>query len=144
MNWILPLLSPSFWFNTQTVPFMPWLGRFLPIFLGVFVLAGIGFSIYPRVVKLEKDLRRLWKRLAGCLGWAGFAGLVLYFFQWQYVPFLSMRVLWLFWLGGFGYWGYEIWHDHFHILPAQRAKDLERAEYEKWLPKPRGRQGRRG
>ncbi len=139
MNWILPLFKPSFWFNLQAVPFMPWLERFLPFFMAVLMVAAFGLVAYVRRAKLEKDARRFLRRVSACAGWAGLAGLVLYFFHWQDVPYLSMRVLWLFWIGGFGYWAYDIWKEHFRLRPAARARQRERAAYEKWLPKPGGR-----
>ncbi|MEK7473195.1 MAG: hypothetical protein AAB668_00485 [Patescibacteria group bacterium] len=139
MNWILPLFKPSFWFNLQTVPFMPWLERFLPFFLVVLFLVASAVFVYIRRGKWPKETRRFIRRVGTCIGWAGASGLVLYFFHWQAVPYLSMRILWLFWIGGFGYWGYDIWHDHFRVTPAQKAKEQERAAYEKWLPKPGGR-----
>jgi hypothetical protein len=139
MNWILPLFKPSFWFNLQTVPFMPWLERFLPFFMAVLMLAAFCATAYSRWGKTEKDQRRLLRRAASLTGFAGLTGLVLYFFHWQYVPFLSMRILWLCWMGGFGYWTYRIWHEQFRRRPAELAKERERAAYEKWLPKPKGR-----
>lgn len=139
MNWILPLFKPSFWFNVQAVPFMPWLERFLPFAMAVSLLASLGLLVFIRQRKTDKDERRFLKRLAALVGWAGVAGLVLYFFHWQYVPYLSMRILWLFWIGGFGYWAYDIWRERFRVLPAEQAKARERAAYEKWLPKPKGR-----
>lgn len=137
MNWILPLFKPSFWFNLQAIPFMPWLERFLPFFLAVLVLASVAALGYLRMGKLPKETRQWVKRVGACVGWAGASGLVLYFFHWQQVPYMSMRILWLFWIGGFGYWGYDIWNDEFRVRPAQRAKEQARAAYEKWLPKPK-------
>lgn len=139
MNWILPLFKPSFWFNLQATPFMPWLERLLPFFMAVLTVFSLGTLAYVRWGKTDKDRRRFLRRVASLAGLAGIAGLVLYFFHWQYVPYLSMRILWLFWIGGFGYWAYDIWHTQFRLRPAELAKARERAAYEKWLPKPKNR-----
>lgn len=139
LEWILPLFTPSFWFNVRPVPFMPWLERFLPFFMGVLVLAGIVGFLYARAANVDKDERRFLKGAAACLGWAGAVGWVLLFFHLQAVPYLSMRVLWLCWLAGFGAWGYLVWKERFRTIPALRAADRDRAAYEKWLPKPKGR-----
>lgn len=139
-NWILPLFKPSFWFNIMAVPFMPWLERGLPVVLAAFFLGGLVAMVYARYAKgVGKDARRLWRRMGSSAFFAGFSGAVLLFFHWQRVPYLSMRFYWLCWLAGFGYWGYSIWHDEFRKLPGERAKEAERASYEKWLPKPGGR-----
>lgn len=140
MNWILPLFKPSFWFNLSAVPFMPWLERALPIALVAIGLAGVVALIYATYARgIAKDAKRLWRRIGTAALLAGLSGGVIYFFHWQRVPYLSMRLFWLCWLVGFGYWAYRIWHDEFRKLPGERAKDAEREAYEKWLPKPGGK-----
>jgi hypothetical protein len=137
-NWILPLLSPSFWLNAMAVPFMPWLERVLPILLAFIGLAGVVALVYANFGKgVAKEARKLWRDIGMASLLAGLAGGVLYFFHWQRVPYLSMRLFWLFWIVGFGYWAYAIWKVHFKQLPAQRIQERERAAYEKWLPKPK-------
>ncbi|MCK9361119.1 hypothetical protein M0Q28_02715 [Patescibacteria group bacterium] len=137
-NWILPLFKPSFWFNAMAVPFMPWLERALPIVLAFIGLAGVVALVYAKFGKgVEKDARKLWREIGTASLLAGLAGGLLYFFHWQRVPYLSMRLFWLLWLAGFGYWAYVIWKTHFKQLPAVRAQERERAAYEKWLPKPK-------
>lgn len=138
INWILPLFRLSFWFNISMVPFMPWLERSLPIVLAALTAAGVGMLLFSRVGKgLEKSRRRFWRQAGSSGLLAGLTGLLLYAFHWQRVPVLSMRVLWAFWAGGYGYWFYAIWKEHFKTLPAERAKQAEREVYEKWLPKPK-------
>lgn len=137
-NWILPLLKPSFWFNPMAVPFMPWLERALPIVLAFLALAGVVVMVYAKFGKgIEKSVRTLWREVGTILIMAGLSGGILFFFHWQRVPYLTMRVYWLIWVIGFGYWKYLIWKRHFKQLPAERAKAAERAAYEKWLPKPK-------
>ncbi len=138
LNWILPLFKPSFWFNMQYLPFMPWLEQALPIVMAALVAIGIGLLVFGRFGKgLEKERRMMFRQLGTKELMAGLVGLLLFFFHWQRVPFLTMRVLWLIWAIGFGYWAYVIWKEHFKVGPAERAKAAERAAYEKWLPKPK-------
>lgn len=138
INWILPLLKPSFWFNVSMVPFMPWLETALPIALAFVGLVGVVAFVYAKFGKgVEKDARKFWRAIGTATLLAGLVGGIIYFFHWQRVPYLSMRVLWLFWLAGFGYWAYAIWKTYFKKLPEQRLEEKERAAYEKWLPKPK-------
>lgn len=119
---------------------MPWLERSLPIVMAAFTAAGVGLLLYVRLAKdLSKDSRRLYRRF-GMLGVsAGLVGLIMYFFQWQQVPILTMRILWVVWFGGFAWWAWKIYEEHFRLMPAERAKEQERAAYEKWLPKPKNK-----
>lgn len=134
----LTLLTLGFWFNPMAVPFMPWLERALPIALAFIGLAGLVAMIFARYGKgIEKDVRKMWMRIGSAAVSAGVLGGIMFFFHWQRVPYLTMRVYWLLWLVGFGYWAYLIWKDHFKKLPQQRAQERERAAYEKWLPKPK-------
>ena len=137
-NWILPLFKLSFWFNLEALPFMPWLDRALPIVMALGLALGIAAMGYAAKAKgLEKDFRHLVRSL-GALGfWAGLTGLILYFFVWERIPVLSMRVFWLVWLGGFGWWKWKIYQAYFKVRPAEIAKQKEREAYEKWLPKPK-------
>ena len=138
INWILPLFRFSFWFNMSMVPFMPWLERSLPIFLAALAAAGVGMLLFSKLGKgLEKTNRRFWRQSGTAALLSGLTGLLLLFFHWQRVPVLTMRILWVVWGVGYGYWGFAIWKEHFKILPAERAKAAERAAYEKWLPKPK-------
>lgn len=138
INWILPLFKLSFWFSLDALPFMPWLDKALPIFMAAIMVIGFGLLIYANYGKgLDKDMRHLWRRLGSLSVWAGISGLILYFFVWERIPVLSMRVFWLVWLVGFGWWKWKILKDHFRVLPAEKAKLKEREAYEKWLPKPK-------
>ena len=137
-NWILPVLRPGFWFSVNAQPFMPWLDKALPIFMAFLLVLGIGFLAYGRMAKgIEKESRRFWHRVGMLEFSAGVTGLLLYFFVWQGIPVLSMRILWVVWLGGFGWWKWMIWKEHFRMIPAEKAKAKEREAYEKWLPKPK-------
>jgi hypothetical protein len=137
-NWLLPLLHPGFWFDLNAVPFTPWFEKGLLIVLAASLVVGIGLFIYVRLAKgLDKDGRRMWRRFGLLSLCAGASGFLLYFFVWERVPVLSMRIFWVVWVFGFGYWKWNIWKEHFRLIPAEQAKAKEREAYEKWLPKPK-------
>ncbi|MEI7512137.1 MAG: hypothetical protein WCK01_01615 [Candidatus Uhrbacteria bacterium] len=137
-NWIIPLLRPGFWFDMNAQPFMPWLDKALPIFLAFVLVVGIGCFVFARFVKgFDKDNVRLIKRLGSLSIWASLSGLLMYAFVWERVPVLSMRVLWVVWVIGFGWWKLVILNEHFRKLPAEKLRTKEREAYEKWLPKPK-------
>ncbi len=135
-GYIRPLLSLSFWFNTDPGPFVPWADRFILFFMGVLLLAGIVVSVMARRQAI-KDRRHLFQRIAALLCWAGLTGLFLYAFSWQRIPVLDMRLFFVLWLIGYGWWGYVIGRYAFKELPALNAAQAEKAAYEKWLPKPK-------
>jgi hypothetical protein len=138
MNWILPLFKLDFWFNLTAIPFMPWLDKALPIVMLAALVIGIAMLAYGAKARgLDKDRRQLISSLGAVGFWAGISGLLLYFFVWESIPVLSMRVFWIVWLVGFGYWKWTIYRRYFRLLPAEKAKQKEREAYEKWLPKPK-------
>jgi len=137
-NWLLPLLRPSFWFDVNAQPFTPWFEKGLLVVLAASLAIGIGLLVYARFAKgLEKEARRMWSRFGTLSSCASISGFILYFFVWEGVPVLSMRIFWVVWLVGFGWWKWVIWKEHFRMIPAAKAKAKEREAYEKWLPKPK-------
>lgn len=134
--YLKPLLSWHFWFTALPQPFTQWAGRFLLILMLALLLGGVGIRAYVQLVHgLEKDRRRLLRRIALCLFSAGFSGLILYGFTWQEVPLLSMRFFYVVWFVSFAAWGFVIGKYALKDLPLLRAEQAERAAYEKWLPK---------
>ncbi len=105
---------------------------------GLLVVGGlVCVVLLQRGGTMEKDQRRILRRVrnilltAGCLGW------LLYGLVWERVPVLGMRIFFLVWLCVHVYWAYRIWRFAARELPAKHKVDAERAAYEKWLPKPK-------
>jgi len=136
MNYLLPLLKFSYWFNFTAIPFLPLVDKVLLVFLYGVLIAGIGCWVYAKFgKKLEKDRKKLLRRYANLLTTAGFIGLLLYAFTWQRIPFLSMRFLFVLWVLLFGYWLWTIVRFQWKELPLKRQLRKEQAERNKWLPK---------
>lgn len=136
-NVIQPLFTLSFWFSVTALPFTPILDKVILILMLGLALGGIGILVYARQAVQEKEQRRLQKRVAALLLCAGFSGLYLYGVTWQRIPVLSMRMFFVLWAGGFGWWGYTIYRYYRIELPLQLREAREREAYEKWLPKPK-------
>jgi fatty acid desaturase len=136
-KYIGALFSLGFWFNLTAVPFLPWIDKALLILLTGLLLAGAALHVYIKKTSIPKDMRPVYVGATAWLVWAAVVGFLLYGFTWQRIPVLSMRLFWLFWLGGFGYWKYALWHAYKVEIPAARASAKEREAYEKWLPKPK-------
>lgn len=134
----MPLLSPAYWFNLTAVPFMPWFDLTLAIVCAGLFVIGIGLSIYAFWAKdLERSARKIYKRYAGLAATAGASGLLLWFFNSQGVPMLSMRVFWIVWFLIFAYWAYVIIQYQYKELPAQKIEREKKEALRKWWPKPR-------
>lgn len=137
MDLIKPLFSFQYWFGSGLVPFLPWVGRGIMIFMSGVVLVGVAMAIYLKLQKgMSKPIRRVLKRVATLCGTMGLAGLLLYWFYYEGIPVLSMRFWYLIWLGVVGWWKYDIWKEYKKTMKSQ-VVDKDRQSYEKWLPKPK-------
>lgn len=135
MEYILPLLSFSYWFGTAPQPFLPVVNNIVLIVLYGLLVAGGACGFYAKFgKKLEKDLKRLLRDYSSALTTAGAVGLLLYAFTWQRVPFLSMRFFFVIWAALFGYWIWTIARYQINVLPEKRQLREEQAERNKWLP----------
>ncbi len=118
---------------------MPWFDRAIAIVMAALLVAGFGSSIYAFWAKgFERETRKLLKRYASLGISSGLSGLALWFFNWQGVPVLSMRFLWIVWFGCFAYWAFTIARYQQKELPMIRAARAQQEEARKWLPKPKG------
>lgn len=144
-NFFLPLFRLSFWFGIQPVPFSLWIDRFILAVMFALLAASVACYVVANLAqskgawqeRFDHDARRVLRRGAQCLFWASIVGFVLYGMTWQSIPVLSMRVLFVFWAAGFGWWGWQIVRYAWRELPLLRTRLAERAAYEKWLPKPK-------
>ena len=132
-----PLLSLGFWFNPIALPFLPFLSRLILGLMALSVVMGFASWAVSRYGVKDREQKRLLRRVSALSLWAGIVGFLLYALNWQGVPFLSMRVFWLVWLGAFGFWKYLILRDYLVEMPKRKAAQAERSAYEKWLPKPK-------
>ncbi|GMU25232.1 hypothetical protein KJZ71_00925 [Patescibacteria group bacterium] len=129
------LFTFSFWFNLHAVPFLPAVGRALAVLFAALIAGGVACAFAARMRQASKEWRRALGRLSSHLVWTGLIGFLLWMFNEQWVPILSMRfffVLWFIWfLGGF----YPIYRYVWVEVPEKMKLHEERLEREKWLPK---------
>lgn len=139
MNLIKPLLSLSYWFNYYATPFSPWSSKLILVLMALLAFAAIALLIWKGRMK-DIAKRHAASRIAICDLVAALVGLFLWFVTYEGVPFLSMRIFWVVWLFVFGAWKYLIYRNYKKdISNATMSHDPERAAYEKYLPKPKGR-----
>ena len=139
MNFITPLFSLSFWFSYYATPFSPWVSKLILILLAVLALSSILLLLWKRQLK-DIVKRHAASRLATCGITSVVVGLLLWLMTYENIPFLSARIFWLLWLGIFGTWKVMIFRRYQkEQRDARMTHDPERAAYEKYLPKPKGR-----
>lgn len=130
-----PLLTPAYWFTLSPMPFMPGVQRALLIlFAGLFV-AGLIVWVVELRAHTSKLMKRALGRTATHLGWTGIVGMLLWAFDYERLPLLSMRAFYLAWgiwlIIGVCFIVRYVWIE----IPALEARNRERVEREKWLPK---------
>ena len=136
MNYLIPLFSLRYWFDSTPIPFLPIIDKIILFVLFGFIIGGIGCLVYRKMAKgLEKYLKKLLRRYANLLITMGAVGLMLYAFTWQRVPFLSMRFFFLLWAILLAYWFWIILRFQLKELPIQKKKRHEQMERDRWLPK---------
>lgn len=104
----------------------------LVILFSIALVAGIVLSL-----NLLKK-RFYWSgRIGQWLRWLGFIGLVLTFFRYQGIPFLSLRIYFYILALGFLAWLATIVRS-FKLLTVKQIEEIKRQEtYDKYLPRPK-------
>jgi len=125
------LLSLKFWFNLRP-------GALLPIYqktFVIFVLALIIFFLFCRLLTGRKRglYTSFWRRLQSFSLANTFIGLILLFFNYELIPFLSARFWLLLWAALMLSWLVFVAKSLFKI-PAAKKKLEEEKEYKKYIP----------
>lgn len=125
------LLSLKFWFNLRP-------GALLPIYQKTFVisvLALVVFFLFCRLLTSRKKglYTSFWRRLESFSLANAFIGLVLLFFNYELVPFLSARFWLLLWAALMLSWLVFIVKSLLAI-PERKKKLEEEKEYRKYIP----------
>lgn len=124
-------LSLGYWFNTQPGALVPGAMRLFSIFL--VLLFALTFISYLRSKDKKCPYRRIWDKVFNfALANLGI-GLVLLFFFYENIPYLSMRFLGLIWFILMIYWGYCI-SKRLKEIPLLREKREKEKEYKKYIP----------
>jgi len=125
------LLSFKFWFNLRPEAFLP---VYQKIFI-FFVLALIIFSFLGRLVTFRRKglFTSFWRRIYSFSLTNTFIGLILLFFNYEMVPFLSARFWLLAWATEMIIWLIFIFKG---LLDIPKKKKLleEEKEYKKYIP----------
>ena len=143
---ITPLFHLRFWIEFVPAPFTPAIGRVIFSFMVLLLLIWLVIQlieylarhnkIFRDRLKLEKSLRQDLGRFSELCFWSGASGLAWYWLTIERIPLFGMRLIFLFWLVGFGLWFAFIIRDRFRQQKGL-ASEAERSAYEKWLPKPK-------
>lgn len=132
------LLTLSYWFSL----FPPVLLLNAQIAFAAIFIALIGAGLITLYVLRRNAASKLRKHALGTLGsillWAGICGLVWLLMTVMGVPVLGMRM----WLPiGFVFFAWLLIRGPVHELrtsiPLQEQQAMNKASYEKWLPKPK-------
>lgn len=129
------LLSLNFWFQMQPPMFLPWVSIFFLVVFSALVIVGIIAKIYAVKSNQEKLTRRAVQRAGNLLLTMGLIGLLIWFFTFENVPILSMRIWLLVWLGSAIAWAWSIIRYVRVEIPAKHSMQAERDRMNKWLPK---------
>lgn len=131
------LLSINFWFQMQPDMFIPWVGMTFLVVFTVMAIVGVVAKIYGVKAGLDKFVRRAVERAGNLLLTMGLIGLLIYFFTFEHVPILSMRLWLLVWLLSALAWVWSIARYVRVDIPAKRELMAERERLNKWIPKPK-------
>lgn len=126
-------LQPQFLFNSNPTGWGTWHGWAALVLFGVLLL-GSWFSWWQS--KRAGDRQGLkWWRWGAIWGlWSGGVGVVLWFFAWQRIPLLAMRLWLAVWLVVIVFWALWLAWRRLVKIPKQRAAIKQRQEFFKYLP----------
>ncbi|MFA4833741.1 MAG: hypothetical protein WC619_02730 [Patescibacteria group bacterium] len=125
------LLSLKFWFNLRPDALLP---IYQKIFI-IFVLALVVFFLFYRLFIAKKGglYASFWRRLSSFSLANAFIGLILLFFNYEFIPFLSSRFWLLLWAVFMLVWLVFIAKSLLKI-PERKKKLEEEKEYKKYIP----------
>ncbi|MFA4955118.1 MAG: hypothetical protein WC641_07465 [Patescibacteria group bacterium] len=132
------LLTPLYWFKTTPPPLMAVAQKGVLIFFAACVVAGVIIYLMRLKKNLDKFSRRGMARIGTALLTMGGFGLALLFFEFERIPVLTMRALYLVWLILAAWWGYSIFRYITVKIPEIRKQREDRENFNKWLPKGKG------
>ena len=129
------LLSIKFWFALLPAPLRP--SSFLVLLAAfvIFVLIGIGGKALARYKRKDFVLSHIARRLGRPFIPTGLVGLVLLFFEYERVSFLSSRFWYLALLAWFIYSANKFIKYILGELSRERAEFEKRTKLEKYLPR---------
>jgi len=130
-----PPLTFGYWLAAQPTPLMPIVQYVLLAIFALMTAGGIALLVVVRRTGWDKLKRRVYGRSASALITMGLIGLLLLGLDYEKVYLLSMRAFYLVWTACSLVWAWSIYRYATKTVPAIRAKQAEREQFEKWLPK---------
>ena len=116
----------------ESAPSAEGLYKYLAILFGLFII--FAFALIIKSKKQNEVLKKLYSKAINLLLLGGFFGLILVFFRWQGIPYLSSRLLLLVLFLIFLLWLLRIMWYKFKILPKEIEQYNKRKIFEKYLP----------
>lgn len=130
-----PLITANFWFARDPAPLLAVNVRLLfGVFALLFVL-GVVVRVVARRRKEDRLVTETFRRIGQLGVTMGLLGLLLFFFAYQEIPFLGMRVWFLLWGVGLFVWIGTVVRYATKIVPAERRRLSARSERSKYLPR---------
>lgn len=132
-----PLLNPSFWFDPNPPPLLPWIDRGLLVLFCLLLIGGIAARAVAMRAGWEKTTKKLLIRAAVQLSITGIFGLFLYGLSFERIPVFAARFGYILWLALAAAFAWNT-YDYVSVkLPIIEQRKREQKEFSKWLPKSR-------
>lgn len=125
------LFSLQMWLNTRPGSLQPEFQKMLLALLFIFLVLSFVFNIIKN--KKRSLYYKIWQRLAFFSVTNLIIGLILLFFTYELIPFLSMRLWFLLWGTGMLVWAGFVLKAYLKI-PEIKEKIAKEKEYKKYIP----------
>lgn len=134
MQYLKPLITLSFWFNGNPPPFVRpvWIG--LGILIVIIFVGGGVVKYFSYRSRQNPPLHRILSRIGRAVLWVGGIALLLYFFSYEQIPYISVRYWWALLAVGGAIWAVFITKDSIKRYPIEKRVLTERQAKGKYLP----------
>lgn len=131
-----PLLTLQFWFDKKPPVMMPVFQQSFFYFFGALVVLSLIITVLIRPKKkTDPWVAKGFQKVSSWCLTMGIAGLIIFFFSFEQVPFLSMRFWYIVWLIAAVAWLVWVVRFFVKVVPAEKAKIRQKKELEKYIPK---------
>ena len=132
---IRPLLNSSFWLDLNPPPFVPSSEKVLFAIFAIMLILGAIIRMVGSRRHEDRHVTETFNRFGRLLVTAGVLGLILFFFSYERIPFLSSRFWFLALAGMFVAWTTSIVYYVTKVVPHERKAMDEAKEKTKYIPK---------
>lgn len=130
-------LSLSYWFSLYPQPLLVTVQTTLLVIFGLFVAVGLWILYILRRSAKSKVRKHALSSLGYVALWFGICGFIWLFMSWATVPLLGMRLVLPLLILLFGFLSLRPIRMLRTEIPQAELGAQSRANYEKWLPKPK-------